>query len=227
MCASRTGRDDVYDEEALLPISALQHLVFCVRQCALIHVEGLWAENRLTVEGAHLHERVDSGEAETRGPVRTARRLAIRSLRLGIAGYADVVEFHRQLVGATPVVLPIEFKRGRPKTGDEDRVQLCAEALCLEEMLELSIRTGILFYGETRRRVEVAFDEPLRTTTELAVERLHALIRDGRTPPPEPSPKCDQCSLVELCMPRAVVQRRSARRYVERDLWIEAERGER
>jgi CRISPR-associated exonuclease Cas4 len=138
----------MYVEDDLLPISALQHLLFCERQCALIHVEQVWAENRLTVEGRHLHERVDGGEHETRGGLRTARALPIRSLRLGLAGRADVVEFHASEGAAGPPrVVPVEYKRGRPKSHRADEVQLCAQALCLEEMLGVHVAAGALFYG--------------------------------------------------------------------------------
>ena len=138
-----------FAEDALLPLSALRHLLFCERQCALIHVEGLWAENRLTVEGRHLHERADSGRSESRPGVRIARTLPIRSLRLGLIGRADVVEFHDAGPGAPPRVVPVEYKRGRPKLDESDRVQLCAQALCLEEML--GVRVHLHRVHELRR----------------------------------------------------------------------------
>ena len=174
----------MFSEDDLLPLSALQHLLFCERQCALIHVEGLWAENRLTVEGRHLHERPDRGDTETRGRIRTARGVALRSLRLGLIGKADVVEFyHNPATGVLVGVLPVEYKRGRPKRDNSDRVQLCAQALCLEEMTRLSIPAGALFYGAPRRRTDVSFDQELRATTEQAARRLHEMIAGGVTPP--------------------------------------------
>lgn len=141
-------------EDALIPLSALQHHLFCPRQCALIHVEGLWAEDAATAEGRILHERADSGQRETRPNVRIARGLALRSLTLGVAGRADVVEFH----GRPPRPFPVEYKRGKPKAHRADEVQLCAQAICLEEMCNVDVPEGALFYGVTRRRLPVTFD---------------------------------------------------------------------
>lgn len=208
----------MYAEDDLLPISALQHLLFCERQCALIHLEGLWAENRLTTEGRHLHERADSGAAESRGGVRTVRSLALRSLRLGLAGRADVVEFHLREGDKPAQPFPVEYKRGRPKVNDADRVQLCAQALCLEEMLGVPISAGALFYGTTRRRVEVLFDVVLRAVVMTAATRLHAMVASGTTPRAVREPKCANCSLLELCLPDAIGLRESASSYVERRL---------
>lgn len=213
-----TGAAPPYDEDDLLPISALQHLLFCERQCALIHVEGLWAENRLTVEGRHLHERADSGAAESRPGLRVERSLALRSLRLGLTGRADVVEFHRDPEGETERVVPVEYKRGQPKADDSDRVQLCAQALCLEEMLGTVVTDGALFYGQTRRRLDVSFDHELRARTEDAARRFRAMVTTGKTPTAARMPKCERCSLVELCLPDARGPRRSARRFTERAL---------
>ena len=199
----------MYAEDDLVPLSALQHLLFCERQCALIHIERLWSENRLTAEGRNLHERADSGESESRGPVRTARSLPLRSLRLGLTGIADVVEFHYDgpmLISA----MPIEYKRGRPKSDDSDRVQLCAQALCLEEMLGISVPAGALFYATPRRRTDVIFDEILRRTTEDAAVRLQRLLDSGITPRVPRQPKCDGCSLFELCMPEVTAASTSA-----------------
>ena len=144
----------MFTEDDLLPISALQHLLFCERQCALIHVEGLWADNVLTVEGTHMHRRSDEGADEKRDGVRIVRALPLRSLRLGLAGRADVVEFHRGEPGAAWAPFPVEYKRGRAKRERCDQVQLCAQALCLEEMLGVEIPAGALFYGQAppRRR---------------------------------------------------------------------------
>lgn len=214
----QAGGAPPYDEDDLLPISALQHLLFCERQCALIHVEGLWAENRLTVEGRHLHERADSGVTESRPGLRVERSLALRSLRLGLTGRADVVEFHRDLDGETERVVPVEYKRGQPKGDDSDRVQLCAQALCLEEMLGATVTEGALFYGQTRRRLDVAFDDELRSRTEDAARRFRAMVTTGTTPTAARMPKCERCSLVELCLPDAQGPRRSARRFTERAL---------
>jgi CRISPR-associated exonuclease Cas4 len=188
----------MFPEDDLLPLSALQHLLYCPRQCALIHIERLWAENVLTVQGRQLHDKAHAGGGESRRQLRTARGLMVRSLKLGIWGQADVVEFHQA------VLFPVEYKRGRPKKHDADCVQLCAQAMCLEEMLQTSIPAGALFYGRTRRRQEVLFDPPLRQLTLDAIARLHELIASGRTPPAVyDSVKCDRCSLKGLCLPEA------------------------
>lgn len=208
-----------YAEEDFLPISALQHLLFCERQCALIHIEGLWAENRLTVEGRYLHAKAHEGGDATRGAVRIVRGLALRSRRLGLVGKADVVEFHRPSPPVTQArPFPVEYKRGQPKRHDADPVQVCAQALCLEEMLGVDVLEGALFYGRTRRRFDVRFDETLRDLTEETASRLHALIGASRTPRAVRQPKCDNCSLVHLCLPDALQPRLSATRFVERSL---------
>ncbi|HUP47807.1 MAG TPA: CRISPR-associated protein Cas4 [Thermoanaerobaculia bacterium] len=200
----------LYSESDLLPLSGLQHLVFCERQCALIHVERVWRENVLTAEGRVLHERTDSGEMEGRGDLRVARGIPLRSLRLGLAGRADVVELHRVYgPGGTAVSglegcwqpFPVEYKRGTSKWIDCDRVQLCAQALCLEEMLGVQIPSGALFYGQTRRREEVQLDERLRLATEEAAARFHEIVAGGLTPMAYRAPKCKSCSLLEICMP--------------------------
>ena len=209
----------MFTDDQLLPISALQHLLFCERQCALIHIEGQWAENRLTVEGRQLHERTDGGVSETHGGLRIARSLPLRSFRLGLVGVADVVEFHpASEPNATPSITPVEYKRGKPKKDGSDSVQLCAQALCLEEMLKVSIHSGALFYGTVRRRVDVVFDHQLRERTEAAAMRLHAMIASGVTPRAQREPKCDGCSLLHVCLPDALTPRRSASGYVEHSL---------
>ena len=198
-----------FSEDSLLPISALQHLLFCERQCALIHLEQVWAENRLTAEGRLLHERVHDADAETRGDIRIVRGLRLRSLRLGVTGIADVVELHRDDAGV-PVaeltgrwrVMPVEYKRGKPKPDACDEVQLCAQAMCLEEMMSCVINEGALFYGTPRRRQTVAVDPPLREKTMRAAFRLHELLDGGVTPPAVYEKKCEQCSLSSACLPR-------------------------
>ncbi len=199
----------MFSEDDLLPISALQHLLFCPRQCALIHIERLWAENPLTLEGRHLHDKTDRGRPENRPGVRIVRSMPLRSLRLGLFGVADVVEFHD---GAA--AFPVEFKRGRPKSHDADRVQICAQALCLEEMLASPVQDGALFYGKTRRRVAVSFDAGLRQLTEETAQRLHELFQNRRTPPAIREKKCERCSLLHLCLPEALSQRATASRYL-------------
>ena len=158
--------------------------------------------------GGFEHERVDRGGAETRDAVRRAYGVPLRSLRLGLAGRADVVEFHAMPDGGAERPLPIEHKRGRPKIGDEDRVQLCAQALCLEEMLGVSVPAGALFYGRTRRRAEVAFDDALRRRTETVAAEVRALFEAGTTPPPPAVAPCKSCSLWNACRPAAFPSRR-------------------
>ncbi len=206
-----------YTEDDLLPLSALQHLVFCERQCALIHIEQAWDENRFTAEGRVMHERVHEAGEESRGEVKTARDLSLRSLRLGLVGKADVVEFHRE-AGGIWRPFPVEHKRGKPKPDESDMVQLCAQALCLEEMLGVRVDSGAIFYGRTRRRLEVDFDGSLRGQTEKTAARLHELIESGVTPKPDYTKKCKSCSLVDLCLPQAIRKRVSVAGYLDRML---------
>jgi CRISPR-associated exonuclease Cas4 len=212
----------MYCEDDLLPLSALQHLLFCERQCALIHIEQVWAENRFTAEGRILHERADGGECQSRNNIRIERAVALRSLRLGLSGKADVVEYHRDEAGNWRPY-PVEYKRGRPKAANWDQVQLCAQAMCLEEMLRCAVPEGALFYGTNRRRQVVRFDERLRRETEEAAKRLHELVRSGTTPPARYAKKCESCSLMNLCMPRVAGAGKSVVRYLARML---AEGGE-
>jgi len=260
------------DDDRLLPISGLQHLAFCPRQCALVHLDGVWSENFFTAAGRVMHERVHNADSETRGDVRTARGLWLRSKRLGLVGIADVVEFRRvdspfadapsetqtprrstvndvpqssnaptlnadapseTQTDATerPIVAvklpkrrgfwrpyPVEYKRGQPKKNNCDAVQLCAQAICLEESLGCAILEGALFYGTTKRRVVVRFDAELRAeTTELA-RRFRALVDSEVVPEPVASPRCKSCSLADECLPDV---RKSASRYL-RNHWREA-----
>ena len=201
----------MFSDDQLIPISALQHLIFCARQCALIHVERLWAENQFTVEGRQLHDKAHDGKSETSAGVRIARGLWLKSNRLGITGQADVVEFHE---GGQ--IIPVEYKRGKPKKDDSDRVQLCAQALCLEDMKSSSIDVGYLYYGTRGRRTEVAFDTTLRETTIEKIEQLRHMIDNRITPTATRAPKCDKCSLLDLCMPDALRFRHGARAWNER-----------
>ncbi|MGH7594176.1 MAG: CRISPR-associated protein Cas4 [Gemmatimonadales bacterium] len=204
---------DAIAEDDLLPISALQHLLFCERQCALIHIEQLWVDNALTVQGQQLHERADSAGTESRHDVKIVRGLPLRSKILGLIGRADVVEFH--LDGR---IAPVEYKRGRSKAGDCDRVQLCAQAICLEEEHATTIADGALYYGATRRREVVIFDADLRATTANAAHRLHQLIASGVTPHAMREPKCDSCSLLDVCLPDTMSKSRVASRYLDQAL---------
>ena len=206
-----------YSEDELLPLSALQHICFCERQCALIHVEQVWVENRFTAEGRIMHERVDSGKSESRKDVRIAYSLSLRSLRLGLVGKADVVEFHREKTSDGKIIwrpFPVEYKRGRPKKDDCDKIQLCAQALCLEEMLGHDTERGALFYGKTRRRQDVVFDEELRSETEAMATRLHTLFNSGVTPGPVFDKRCPNCSFHSFCLPEKLDGKKSANRYL-------------
>jgi CRISPR-associated exonuclease Cas4 len=217
----------MYDEDDLLPISALSQLVYCERRCALIHIERLWADNRFTADGHRLHDRSHDQQAETRGDVRTVRGLRVRSLRLGIWGQADVVEFHRLPPGESETPgceleglpgrwqpFPVEHKRGHEKPDISDEAQLCAQALCLEEMLGVTVPEGAIFYHEPRRRHDVVFAPGLREQTEALAARLHELIRGGVTPPAGYERKCRSCSLLDVCLPKTAGQRRSAQQYL-------------
>lgn len=215
-------------------ISALQHYLFCPRQCALIHVESVWTENYLTASGRQLHERVDRKGGETRKDVHLATALRLVSNRLGLTGVADMVEFHRQespmdANGACVAArlpgragfwrpFPVEYKRGTPKSHRADEVQLCAQALCLEEMLAVSITSGALFYGETRRRTDVVFDAELRSLTEDVALKVQELICAGKTPPPVLTKGCKACSLIDQCCPEQVGGRESARHWIGKQL---------
>jgi len=208
-----------YTEDDLLPLSAMQHLLFCKRQCALIHIEQAWVENLYTAEGRIMHERVDSGGQASRGEVRVEYGVPLRSFQLGVTGKADVVEFHRKAgTGETKRAMwqpfPVEYKRGKPKKGNYDKVQLCAQAICLEEMLDVEIPCGALFYGKTRRRQDVLFEGNLRLETENAAKELHTLIKSGQTPKPVYTKKCDSCSFVNLCLPKTLGKMRSANDYL-------------
>jgi CRISPR-associated exonuclease Cas4 len=208
-----------YSEDNLLPISALQHLLFCERQCALIHLEQQWEENRLTALGRVEHERVDEGYREFRRGRRQLSGLHVRSLELGLYGRLDVLEldlidrqgpdnaFAFGLKGEW-VFYPVEFKHGAPKEGECDRVQLCAQALCIEEMMKVRIAEASLFYQKIRRREEVPLDVRLRETTVEAIGRLHRLFSQGITPPPEYRPHCKACSLAALCLPKRLDRKR-------------------
>jgi len=202
-----------YAESDLLPISALQHLLFCPRQCALIHNEQLWAENHLTAQGQVLHQKAHEPKHESRPGVRITRSLYLSSRTYGLRGIADIVEFHHD-----GTLLPVEYKRGRPKANDCDRIQLCAQALCLEEMRTTTITHGALYYGQKRRRTEVTFDDDLRTRTAAAARELHSLITSGETPPAHREPKCESCSLLDLCLPDALRFSRGADAWFRRQL---------
>lgn len=217
MSALESASRPAGDEDDLIPLSALQHYLFCPRQCALIHVERAWAENRFTAEGRVMHERTDRLHAESRRGVRTLTALPIRSFRLGVHGVADAVEIHAASGSDRP--FPVDYKRGRPKEHRADEVQLCAQAMALEEMFGLQVPEGALFYGETRRRFPVAFDDPLRALTVRIAQEVRATIESGATPAPSyERRKCEACSLVELCRPKVLSRRRDVASWLRASL---------
>lgn len=194
------------DEPVLL--SALQHWLFCPRQCALIHLERQWEENALTAEGRVAHEVVHATKAERRHGIKTIAGMPLSCERLRLAGVADLVELLEEDGHTVP--FPVEHKRGRPKAHRADEVQLCAQALCLEEMFAVSVPAGALFYGEHRRRLEVVFDAGLRTLTESVANEVRGMFASGRTPAAVyESARCDRCSLIEICRPKALQQPRA------------------
>jgi CRISPR-associated exonuclease Cas4 len=247
----------MFTEEQFIPISALQHWLYCPRQCALIHLEQAWAENKFTAEGRVMHENAHEGADETRAGVRVTRGMPVVSQELGLTGQCDVVEFHpaggnlkfeisdlkrrgdddpgveiSELRGIamdsasgsteghfkshisnlkSTMAVPVEYKRGRPKVHRADEVQLCAQGICLEEMLGIRIASGCLYYGEKRRRTDVRFDRELRDLVRHTSVEIRQCIDSGITPSAEYDPKrCDACSLIDLCQPQAMRFRKGA-----------------
>lgn len=207
-----------------IPISALQHAVFCLRQAALIHVEQLWADNRLTAEGSVLHAAAHDPGKRARGRIRRVTALPLACRRLNLAGIADLVEFRSRNDGdETP--FPVEYKRGKAKQHRADEAQLCAQGLCLEEMTGEAVPEGALFYAETKRRVAVPFDPELRQLTEDVALAFGTVLAGGLTPPAEyRANRCRACSLIDICRPKAIS--RSARGFRERAIAAVLERVE-
>ncbi len=197
-------------ENSFLQLSGLQHFVFCRRQWALIHIEQQWAENYRTTDGQIMHSRAhDASAFERRGDTLITRDLTISSQCLGVTGKCDVVEFHKDPAGISLrgqeglwQPFPVEYKRGQPKEGNCDALQLCGQAMCLEEMLCCGIPKGALFYGETRHRTLVEFTPELRTQVRTALEEMHQLYDRGHTPKVKPKKGCNACSLKEICLPK-------------------------
>lgn len=209
----------MYTEDDFIMISALQHYVYCPRQCGLIHVDDVWHENLFTVRGNILHEKVDTDTYETRGTKKTVRGLRIHSYRLGITGRCDVVEFRDLKNGEE--VMPVEFKSGEPKEDISDKVQLCAQVFCLEEMLNTKIIHGAFFYGKIRRRVVVEIDNELRLQTESIIASVREIVSSKGVhsekkilPAAEYSAKCRNCSLQDICQPKAM-NRRKLQQYIK------------
>lgn len=202
-------------DDDLVPLSALQHFLFCPRQCALIHVERAWVENALTAEGRLAHAAVHAPKQERRKGVRVVTGMPLRSRALGIVGVADAVELHETAAGLAP--FPVEHKLSRPKAHRADEVQLCAQGLCLEEMLAVPVPAGALFYGRSRRRQDVAFDAELRALTVRVAAEVRAMLMAGRTPAARYEPRrCDSCSLLELCRPKALERPRRVEAWLAR-----------
>lgn len=210
-----------YSEEDYLPLSGIQHFAFCRRQWALIHIENQWAENERTVDGTIMHEKAHSGDVESRGDAVIMRALRVFSATLGVSGECDVVEFNRNADGISLnghdglwQPYPVEYKRGKPKEHNADEMQLCAQAMCLEEMLCCTIPCGALFYGEPRRRTEVEFTPELRRAVKDSLNEMHDYYKRGYTPKAKPRKGCSACSLKEICLPK-MAQRKSVAAYVE------------
>lgn len=215
-----------YTPDEFLPLSGLQHFVFCRRQWALIHVERQWQDNALTVEGKLLHKQVDKPFfTESRRGVVVTRSVPIASYRLGLSGVCDVVEFTAStdgvnLPGREGLYLPtpVEYKRGREKQGPSDEAQLCAQALCLEEMLSVTIPFGYLFYGETRHRVGVELTSELRGLVYSMTTEMHAYFKRGYTPRVKKSKACRSCSLADICLPELLAQSIPASQYIQQQI---------
>jgi CRISPR-associated exonuclease Cas4 len=193
-----------------LPISALQHFAYCKRQFALIHLEQAWSDNHFTAEGNILHARVDRQEAETRGAKNSERSVAVHSERLGLHGRLDLLEVFSERGGFKRYV-PVEYKRGKRKVMEWDRIQLCAQALCLEEMLGVEIAEGALWYWQERLREVVLIDERLRADTRDCIDGARVVLMSQVTPAPSADAKlCKACSLVDICAPDVVRKDHSA-----------------
>jgi CRISPR-associated exonuclease Cas4 len=191
-------------------LSRLQHYLYCPRQFALIELEDVWIENQFTAEGKVLHQRVDQPDKQKRGDIRTVRSLRLSHSALGIEGVADVVEYHRQPDGSEQPY-PIEYKRGKPKAHRADEVQLCAQALCLEDMEGVAVPAGALFYGEVRRRHGVEFELGLRELTLQTIQACRDIVQSKVTPKAVyQAGKCKNCSLIDQCHPQDFARPASA-----------------
>ncbi len=200
----------MYGEEDYLMLSGIQHFAFCRRQWAMIHIEQQWAENYRTTAGELMHKKAhDDASFEKRGDLLIIRGMRISSRNLGLSGQCDVVEFHQDENGVSLFgydgkwkPIPVEYKRGMPKENNADELQLCAQAMCLEEMLQVYVQDGYLYYGENRRRSHVDFTDSLREEVRNAAREMHELFQRGYTPNVKPTKKCKACSLENLCLPK-------------------------
>ncbi len=190
------------DSETVL-ISSLNDYLFCPRRFALHQIEGVFIDNVYTLEGSFLHDKADTPGVENRAGVRIVRALPLYSKKLGLNGKADIVEFHKQPDG-TEVPLPVDYKRGPRRKWVNDDAQLCAQALCLEEMISVPVPRGAIFHAASKKRREVLFDAALRGTTLETITKIRAMLETGKVPPPVPGPRCEGCSLKNICMPEIV-----------------------
>lgn len=220
-----------FTEDDFLPLSGIQHFFFCERQWALIHLEGEWKENELTTEGKYVHEHVDNSfKSETRKDIHITRSVHVMSTKLGLAGIADIVEYVREdnapnsetiILEGMPgrwKVRPVEYKRGRSKRDETDAVQLCAQAIALEEMMKVNIREGYIYYNETRSREKVIFDGDLRDIVVSLTDKMHMMIKQEITPPAIKKRHCLRCSLYEVCQPDWETAKGKAREYISDEL---------
>lgn len=219
----------MYTEDEYLQLSGIQHYAFCKRQWGLTYIEQQWDENVRTVEGHLVHERAhDASIVERRGDIITSRAMPISSSALGVSGECDVVEFHREATESDEAVLipayggiyrivPIEYKRGSPKSNDVDALQLCAQAMCLEEMLSCKVGSGYLFYAETRRRQQVDFTNELRGNVIHTFFEMHDYYRRGVTPRSKRTRSCNACSLRDLCLP-VLEKKRDVCSYIDNEI---------
>lgn len=216
---------DTYAESDLLPLSGLAHMAFCERRWALVHLEQQWADNRFTAEGNHLHEKAHSQQIESRPGVLIRRTLPLHSFRLGVTGQADIVEFEPSAAPHAIVLpgqrgrwqaFPIEYKRSRDKAGSiAYRIQLCAQAMCLEEMLSTKVPSGAVYDASQRRRQPVEFSQPVRNEVERLAAAMHTLLRTRRTPPAILKPACKGCSMAGTCLPGKLDAATSISRYLQ------------
>lgn len=222
---------EYYKEDQYLMLSGIQHFVFCRRQWALIHIEQQWNENLRTIEGKLLHKKAHDGMiSEKRNDLIISRGMQIFSPVLGISGVCDIVEFHRDDENGIPifrregkyVIYPVEYKRGEPKDNDADILQMTAQAMCLEEMLCCEIKKGYLFYGETRRRLEIAVDAPLREKVIDIFKEMHQYYERRYTPKVKPTKSCNACSLKDICLPK-LGKNKSVQSYIKRKIYEEEE----
>lgn len=215
----------MYGEEDYLMLSGIQHFAFCRRQWAMIHIEQQWAENYRTTAGELMHKKAhDDASFEKRGDLLIIRGMRISSRNLGLSGQCDVVEFHQDENGVSLFgydgkwkPIPVEYKRGTPKENNADELQLCAQAMCLEEMLQVYVQDGYLYYGENRRRSHVDFTDSLREEVRNAAKEMHELFQRGYTPNVKPSKKCKACSLENLCLPK-LQKTVKVREYIEKGI---------